>query len=291
MWAIYALLSAFFAASCDPIAKRVLSLRDGDEYLIGWAGLILSTPFLAILYFSHPIAPFSPALIKTLAVIVPIEILAVVLYYRALKLTDISLSVPFLALTPVFVILTAFLLLGERLPPHGILGIVLITIGAYSLNLNEIRSGIFHPIKAILSNKGSLYMIAVALLFSLTSAISKKAMLYSSPESIPFIYNLSISLLMAPLILYRLKNGRSVLSKDPKTILSYVLIGLFAALSSACYFRSISTANVAYTISIKRLSLLMSVGYGWFFFRERDIRIHLVSAFCMFLGVVLIFLS
>lgn len=291
MWAIYALLSAFFAASCDPIAKRLLVLRDGDEYLIGWAGPLLSIPFLAIFYFSHPVAPLNPGLVKMLAVIVPLEILALVLYYRALKLTDISLSVPFLALTPIFVILTAFLLLGERLPPHGILGILLITTGVYSLNLNEIKSGIFHPIKAVLSNKGSVYMIVVALIFSLNSAISKIAMLYSSPESIPFIYNLSITLVMAPLVFYRLKKGRSVLSKDPRTILSYIAIGLFAALSSICYFQSIALTNVAYTISIKRLSLLMSVGCGWFFFRERDIRIRLVGTFCMFLGVVLIFLS
>lgn len=287
MWAIYAFLSAFFVAATDPIAKKTLSTH-GDEYLVSWLMLFLSTPFLAIYYFSHRIAPFNSDLVKTLLTVIPLEILATILYYKALKLTDISLSVPFLALTPVFVILTAYLLLGEHIPIRGIFGIALITFGAYSLNLKEVRYGFISPIKAILSNRGSIYMVLVALIFSVTSAVAKKAMLCSSPESIPFIYNLSISFAMVPLVLYRLSKGYSMITKDPKTILSYLVLGLLAALSSICFFKSVSTANVAYAISIKRLSLLMSVGYGWIFFREREIRIRLTSTFCMFLGAILI---
>ena len=290
MWAIYALLSAFFAATGDPIAKKALG-RSVDEYTIGWLTLLISTPFLAAVYFSHRVEPLNYGLLWTLASVVPFEFAAAILYFKALKLTDISLSVPFLAITPIFVAITAFFMLGERLPPAGVFGIILITIGAYSLNIDKAKYGLFHPIKAIFTNKGSLYVVIVALIYGLTSTLSKKAMLYSSPASIPFIYNLSISLFMTPFVLYRLKTGSSKIILDRQSIIYYISLGLLVALSSIFYFKSVSLVSVAYTISIKRLSLLMSVGYGWLFFRERDIHIRIFSTFCMFLGTVLIVIS
>jgi len=286
MWAVYAFLSAFFTATIDPIAKR--ALKNTDEYLVGWMLLSASTFFLAFYCLSHKMPPFSPRLLMTLLAVIPFEILATVLYYRALRLTDISLSVPFLALTPVFVILTALLILGERSGIAGMAGILLIATGVYSLNIKEAKYGWTSPIRAIFMNKGSLYMVLVALIFGLTSTISKKVMLLSSPESAPFIYNLSITIAMAPIVVYRLRNGLSVLNQDRRVVFSYAALGLLSALSSVFYFKAIAFANVAYVISIKRLSLLMSVGYGWLFFKERDIRIRLLGTFCMFLGVALI---
>jgi len=291
VWALYAFLSAFFIATTDPIAKKVL-LKTGDEYVVGWSCLLLSTPFLALYYFSNKITPVSPELIRIMVFyVLPFEVFATFLYYRALKLTDISLSVPFLALTPIFVLLTGFLILGERVSHTGIAGIALITIGVYSINIKEIKGGLLGPIKAVLENKGSLYMVLVSVIFSVTAALSKKVMLLSSPQSAPLIYNLSISLALAPFVIYRLKKGASVVGKERGIILSYIALGLLSALSSIFFFKAISMSSAVYAVSIKRLSLLMSVGYGWLFFRERDIHIRLASTLCMVLGVALILTS
>lgn len=286
MWALYAFLSAFFVATTDPIAKR--SLKKDDEYVVGWMLLAVSSVFLGAYYFSRGAIHIKPGLAATLVAVVPLEIMASILYYRALKLTDISLSVPFLALTPVFVVLTAFLILGERISPAGIAGILLIAAGVYTLNIKEVRYGWTTPIKAIFLNRGSVYMLAVAFVFSVTASVSKMVMLLSSPEQAPFLYNFSITIAMAPIIAYRLAKGRSVLSLDRGSVISYAALGLSAALSSIFFFKSMACANVAYAISIKRLSLLISVGYGWLFFRERDVHIRLASTVCMVLGVGMI---
>ena len=289
MWALYALLSAFFAATLDPLAKT--ALKTSDEYLIGWFTLFISSLFLAFPFFACPGFTVHQGLIKALLMAMPFEVFAAVFYYRALKLTDISLAAPFLALTPLFTILIAYLMIGERIRSVGALGIVLISMGVYSINIKEAKYGIFHPLKAIFSNKGTLYMAIVAVVFSFTAVISKKAMLYASPQTIPFIYNLSITLVMSPLIFYRLKTGRSVLRKDRKTALSFLALGFTAALSAIFYFKSIALTDVAYAISLKRLSLLLSVGYGFLLFKERDIHVRLISTACMVLGAALIFIS
>lgn len=291
MWAIYALLSAFCVATTDPIAKRALS-KGADEYTVGWLMMAISVPFLVVYcLFNGGPAPATLPLLATLAAIIPFEIVAMVLYYKALKVADISLSVPFLALTPVFTVATSFMLLGERISLFGLAGVILITLGVYSLNLPEARSGLMNPIKAIFCNRGSRYMVVVAFIYSITSAMCKKAMILSNPQSVPFMYNLAITLGMAPLVVYmsRRSRGRAPVGSVKRGLgLSYLALGLLTALSSIFFFRALTASTVAYVISIKRLSLLISVGYGWLFFKERDIHIRFFSTLCMFLGVALI---
>jgi hypothetical protein len=54
-----------------------------------------------------------------MAVMVPLEIAAMLLYMAAIRDHPLSLTVPYLAFTPVFVLLIADWLLGERVSPQG----------------------------------------------------------------------------------------------------------------------------------------------------------------------------
>lgn len=289
MWVLFAFLSAFFTAAIDPIAKR--SLKDTDAYTVGWLLLFLSVPFLFVFYILSGPVPISRGLLLTLAATAPFEFMAVAFYFKSLKITDISLAVPFIALTPVFSIPVGYLILGESVKPAGAVGILLMVAGVYSLNLKEAKYGLMNPLTAILLNRGSRLMALTAVIFSVTAVMSKRAMLYSDPAHIPFLYNLFMSLSFLPFMLYRFAKGKSAISSDSRTRLGYIAIGFFSAMSAICFFQAASMTNITYAVSIKRLSLLMSVLYGWIFFRERDVQIRFGSTFCMVLGVALIMLS
>jgi len=56
----------------------------------------------------------------------------------------------------------------------------------------------------------------------------------------------------------------------------------------ASHMVAISLAKVAYVISIKRMSLIIGVLYGYLFFKEEKIRDRLFGAFLMFIGFVLV---
>ena len=289
MWAFYALLSAFFAATIDPVAK--VALKKSDEYLVGWFGLLFSLPFLAVPFFAGKAPAFSPALFRIIFIAMPFEVLATIFYYKAIRSADISASVPFLSITPVFSAILAYFLMGERIGRQGILGICLISVGVYSMNIKEAKYGLIHPLKAIFSNKGSLYMAFVALLFGVTSTVSKMAMLQMTPETIAFVYVFSVAVSLSPIIFYRVHKGLSKIERGGAAYARYILMGVLSALASFTYFMSVSMANLAYTISIKRMSLLMSIGYGWFLFKERDVHIRFLSTLCMCAGVILIFMA
>ena len=67
-----------------------------------------------------------------------------------------------------------------------------------------------------------------------------------------------------------------------------LLPGLFYSVMIASHMIAISLTKVAYMISVKRTSLIIGVVYGYFLFKEKNIRERLLGAFLMFLGFVMI---
>ena len=68
----------------------------------------------------------------------------------------------------------------------------------------------------------------------------------------------------------------------------FLLIGASQALMALCHFKAVSMILVAYMISVKRLSLLLSVVFGNLFFHEEHLKARLFGSSLMVAGVVLI---
>jgi uncharacterized membrane protein len=61
------------------------------------------------------------------------------LYFRALQISPLSMSVPFLAFTPVFLIPTSYIVLGQKPNPIKSLGVVLIVVGSLAMHPHAFR--------------------------------------------------------------------------------------------------------------------------------------------------------
>jgi drug/metabolite transporter (DMT)-like permease len=215
----------------------------------------------------------------------PLELLALYLYMKAIKVSPLSLTLPFLAFTPAFIILTGRLLLGERLSPYGVLGIFLIVIGAYCLNLSHIRSGFFAPLKAIIKEPGSRIMLLVSLIYSITSVNGKLGILHSSPYFFAITYFTALTVLIvlfAPFV--HDFHARSLISSPLKGM----TVGLITGLEIFSHVLAISQVQAAYMISIKRTSVIFGVLYGTWLFKEEKIGERLFGAVIMIGGVFFI---
>ena len=91
-------------------------------------------------------------------------------------------------LTPLFMVFTGYITLGESVSVWGGLGVISIVIGSYILNLRHGIKGFWGPVKALISEKGSLLMLLVALFYSFASVIGKKAILHSSPLYFSYLF-------------------------------------------------------------------------------------------------------
>jgi len=182
-------------------------------------------------------------------------------------------------------IFTSNLILGERLDKFGMAGIVLTAVGAYLLNVRTTRKGILEPFKAIRRERGSLYMIIVAFIYSITSNLGKMAVLHSSPLFFAATYLPILSVLFFPILVW--KNQGKMKQLFSHAIL-FGLIGFAIALATITHFLAVNLAEVAYVISVKRMSLLFGIMYGAFWFKETNVMERLIGGFVMILGVIII---
>lgn len=280
---LLSLLCAFFAATSDALSKK--SLAESNEYLIVWVRVGFSTPFLLILLPFIEIPKLDQSFFIAVLVLLPLEITALILYVKAIKISPLSMTLPFLTLTPIFMIFTSNLILGEKLDKYGIIGIALTAVGAYLLNVKATVKGILEPFRAIGRERGSLYMIIVAFIYSITSNFGKMAVLHSSPLFFASTYYSTLAVIIFPLLLWKNRDGvRRIMFPD----ITFLLIGFTMAISNLTHFLAVDITEVSYVISVKRTSLLFGIMYGALWFKERDVKERLIGAVIMISGVVII---
>lgn len=278
-WFALSLISAFSLASADAFTKRNLGDYSEEElvmvrFLI--PALILS-PFLVF----RPVPHLPSAFWVWVSCAVPLEILAMRFYMRVIRHSPLYLTLPYLAFTPIFTAMIGFALLGEKIGFSGFLGILLITCGAFMLNLRYLGKGIFEPFRAVYREEGSRLMLLVAVIYGVTSVLGKGALQYCPPLAFGALYYLLVgtgSLLLSSRKLVQI-------FRKPGSVL---LIGGLAAAMVMTHFFAISITKAAYMVAVKRTSLLFGVIYGAIFFRERDFRLHFLAGAIMVAGVALI---
>ncbi len=283
LWVISALLAAFFGASADVLCKK--AMEDSNEYLVAWVRLGYAAPFLMAILPFIKFPELNGAFFFPIIFLVPLEITALILYIKAIKSSPLSLTLPFLALTPVFLIPTSFFMLGEQPGKFGLIGILLVTAGAYLLHVHTTYKGILEPFKAIGRERGSVLMIIVAFIYSITSNLGKMAIQHSSPVFFGSAYPIILGIVLFPLTKYKSRAPLSVIVSRPKI---FALIGACIALMMINHCIAISLTDVSYMISVKRTSLLFGVMYGALVFKEVNIKERLLGSIVMIVGVILI---
>jgi drug/metabolite transporter (DMT)-like permease len=204
---------------------------------------------------------------------------------KAIQISPLSLTLPYLAFTPVFLILVGFVVLQEVPSFWGVTGILTTCAGGYILNLNRGYRSWLAPIAAVFREKGSWLMLIVAFLYSVSGAVAKKAILHSSPLffTVSFFCFLGVAMTLVMLIFGQARPGvfKQYVGKG-------VIAGCLLFAHAIFHGFAISLTKAAYMISVKRLSVLIGFGYGWLIFKEKDIPVRLIGTILMVAGAALI---
>src|SRR5258708_15447404 len=129
----------FAAAMCLHVYWEGLPvLRDGGP-VFGVAGLHLA-----------PLPTFLIYLLLDTALVG----CATLLYLGALQASPLSLCVPFLAFTPIFVIGTGYFMLGELPSTAKLAGVVLVVVGSLVMHRKLVAVSWLEPVRAVVREKG-----------------------------------------------------------------------------------------------------------------------------------------
>lgn len=287
-WFPLALLCAVSLALADTATKKWLAGRSAGELTVvrfGLPGLLLLPVLLGL---GLPAPP--PAFWGWLAAALPLEILAMLLYVRAIRDHALADTLPYMAFTPVFALLTGWLLLGETVSARGLAGISLVTLGAWGLNVQHAgwhpRTWLM-PFAAIWRQAGARQMLAVAALYSVTAVLGKGALSLLPGHALAFGALYFVLLGGLTLLLFGLREPAAVGRALRGGARVWTVAGLMA-LMVLTHFLALAQAATAYMIAVKRTSILFGILLGAWVFREAGLTRHLAAAGLMVTGVGLI---
>ena len=282
-WFVFAFLTALFRSFTDVSGKS--SLKNMDEYIVAWSLFLFALPFFAILLFFTDIPEIGDNFWIALLVGGGLNVFTNLIYMRAIKLSDLSITIPLITFTPLFMLITSPIILGEFPNIFGIAGIVLIVTGSYLLNFKEKKKGYLAPFKALLKEKGPRLMLLVAFIWSITANFDKIGIENSSVFFWPVAVNTFITIGFIPVVLMRSKGKTQQIRKNYKKLIP---VGFFHGLMIVFQMIAVSMTLVAYVISIKRTSAILSVVFGSVLFKEEGLKERLTGSIIMIAGVVLI---
>ena len=295
LWLLFASLTAGFESLKDVSGKQ--SLKTLDEYTVLFSfSAIGALVLLGVMLATTGLPTLGPGYGWALLIGGGLNILAFTLYVRAIKVADLSLTVPLVTLTPLFLLFTSPLIVQEQPTAADAVGVVLLAVGAYVLNLRpDPQQPFWAPLAAMVQNSGSRMMLGVAFLWSITSNFDKVGTVNSSPlcwgASLFAVVAAGMVPFMVATAVRRIKAGTAPSHQLLGQLPILGLTGVFNAIAVGFQFAALTLAPVTQVIAVKRMSTVISVLFGCFLFGEPGLRQRLPGAAIMVTGVAVMSLG
>ncbi len=169
LWLILSILTGTFFGF-QAILLKILSQFFNHAFILKFLFLIAGILLIPAIFFTPlnlELRPFLMAFFISLS----LNTVAYLLLLKAIARYPVSIVMPFVALTPLFLTLTAYLILGETLNQIKIIGIVLIVCGSFILQLP--KNWRIKDWRSLINwqEKGIWLMILIAFIWSITASV------------------------------------------------------------------------------------------------------------------------
>jgi drug/metabolite transporter (DMT)-like permease len=285
-WYVFAIISAIFSAIAAIFEKKALFKEFALNFSVvfGVITMFLAIPFLFFVDYSK----ISLIAILVLLFKVFLGAFAFLCVMKGLKDLEISNALPLLVLTPGLVAVFAFVFLGESLKSFEILGLILLIIGIYTMQLKG-GEKILDPFKNFIKSKYH-YPILLALVIFTTTAILDKALLskFSLPVNafIAFQYLFSAIFMLSFVFLFG--KPKELKKTFKRSFFIILLISAFTIVYRYTEIISIKSAPVALALAIKRTSVFFAVLIGGKIFKDKNYLTKIIATAIMVIGAMLI---
>lgn len=287
MWFYFALTFAFLSSINILIYKTIL--KKSDEYFVAWISPLLGLPVLfVIILFFYQIPRIDLIFALGISGTVILNVIAGILSFRSIKITNLSLIAPISAFNPVFTTIISLVALREVPSFKGMMGILVIVFGAYLLHISSLKKGILTPFKSLFSNKGVVLALVCNFIWGVTPIFEKTAIKHTYPQVPPFVSLVASFFLTLAFLPIMLKKSKKPFTQIRIHLKPLLLVGFLGGLAAAAAFIAFSLTNLGYVTAIFKLSMIFTIIWGYLFLKEPAIKERLLGAAVMLIGVFLL---
>ena len=283
IWLVAAILSAVFAGLTSILAKCGIKKTDSDLATALRTIVVLAFSWIMVLVVGS---------VNTITTIEPNSLIFLILsglatgaswicYFKALSVGDINKVVPIDKSSTILTVLLAIVCFGET----SNLAVTLIATAILAV-------GIFLMVEKKQADRKSerrswmIYAILSAVFAALTSVLAKVGI--SGVESnLGTAIRTGVVLVMAWIIVFARGKQKEIKYIDKKELLFIALSGIATGASWLCYYYAVQNGVLSVVVPIDKLSILVTVVFSYFVFREKLSKKALVGLCFMVIGTLL----
>lgn len=289
LWVYLTLLATAIWAITNIIDKYIVSkyLREPIVYPIitGFVGLLAA---IAVFLFREVTFPTINILFASLSIGI-LFVLAIIFYYKALKIEEVSRVQPLFYTSPIFVLILATIFLGEIFTVTKYIGIFLLILGAILISIRKTSR--------IIISKAFILMMLCSFIFGIHDTLRKYALTYMDFWSVFAFSQIGIFITSLFILYFYFPEFQKILRKK---ILAFMITG--ESLSVASLFMMTIAVSIGFVSLISALEstqpffvLLYATIISIFApkilkeeIKGSIILLKIIAILCMFIGAYLI---
>ena len=290
-WLFMAALSALFAGLTSILAKCGIRKTDSD------VATALRT--IVVLLFSW-IMVFVVGSLPTITSISTKSLIFLILsgfatgaswicYFKALAMGDVNKVVPIDKSSTILTVLLAIICFGEADNlPVKLSGTALLAVGIFLMIEKKKAAAKATVSDTVHEEKRSwmIYAVLAAVFAALTSILAKMG-ITGVESNLGTAIRTCVVLVMAWLVVFSQGKQKQLASLDKKELLFIALSGVATGASWLCYYYAIQKGIVSVVVPIDKLSIIVSVVFSYFVFKERLSKKALLGLLLMVSGTLI----
>lgn len=289
MWFSLALASAVIYSFRSLLEKKYL--KSIDPYILALAVRAFALPLFVLPFVlgfvEFPVISEIPsrfwlAVIFISFVSTPLE---TIFLYKALQVEEVSYVIPLLGLAPMLTVIINAIIFQELPSVGGILGMLIIVLGLYTLNVQKQNEHFLEPWKHLINNMAFRYISLMLISYSVGIVIDKLAITASSVYFYSLINYLFVSTALFIIAMFK---ARKQFSQLKRNVVPFSLIGLVVAGYTWLRFTALEIGNAGYVSATLSTNVIFTIVLGLIFFKEKNASRKIAVGLTMLIGLAMI---
>ena len=284
---MFAFACAIVGSISAVVEKKTLMKEHSMEFSTVFSifNFIFVIPFLSYVDFSVLKEPYTMGFIYTTSVLGGLAFFYVA---KGVRHMEISVVSPLLNFGPAFLMILAWLFLGEVLTLQQLIGVGIIIFGSYLLEISTKHPTLLGPVKKMIHSKYIHYIFIALFLYGFSSICDKVILSRITPITYLVFVHFFIAVNFIILI-HLFHNGFTGIKNGIKNAGKWILlVSILTCTYRYFQAQAISMAYVSLVIPIKRTSTIFATIIGGGLFHEKHLLKRILCCVIMFFGAYLI---